>query len=169
MTTCLPSCCKLALGNDRFVEVFSTKDNEKRVNLHEWKNDRYATKKEISLNLNFFKTFALALDLIDTALSKKEELNYHMDSNVFCTIHQGNPCVNIRQYWRPPDKEMLVPTKRGLCFRPMEYRALKYHIAEIEKVIHELESLVSCFLCDDHMDQQGMLQCPTCNPFKYVN
>lgn len=108
------SCCKLALGNDRFVEVFSTKDNEKRVDLSEWKNDWYATKKGISLNQNLFKTFSLALDMIDTALSKKEELNYHIGSNVFCMIQQGNPCVNIRQYWRPPGKETLVPTKRGL-------------------------------------------------------
>lgn len=108
------SCCKLALGNDRFVEVFSTKDNEKRVDLSEWKNDWYATKKGISLNQNLFKTFSLALDMIDTALSKKEELNYHIGSNVFCMIQQGNPCVNIRQYWRPPGKETLVQTKRGL-------------------------------------------------------
>lgn len=144
------SCCKLALGNDRFVEVFSTKDNEKRVDIREWKNDWNATEKGISLNLNLFKTFALALDMIDTALSKKEELNYHMGSNIFSTIQQGNPCVNIRQHWRPQDKEILVPTKRGLCLRPVEYRALNLRIAEIEKVIPELELLVPCFLRDDH-------------------
>lgn len=106
--------------------------------------------------------------MIDTALSKKEELNYHIGSNVFCTIQQDNPCVNIRQYWRPTDKEiMIVPTKRGLCLRPVEYRALKSHIAEIEKVIPELESLVPCFSRDDHMNQLGMLQCSTCNPLEY--
>lgn len=163
------SCCKLALGNDRFVEVFSTKDNEKRVDLGEWKNDWYATKKGISLNQNLFKTFSLALDMIDTALSKKEELNYHIGSNVFCMIQQGNPCVNIRQYWRPPGKETLVPTKRGLWLRPVEYRALKSHLAEKEKVIPELQSQVPCFLRDDHMKQQGMFQCPTCNPLEYMN
>lgn len=107
--------------------------------------------------------------MIDTALSKKEELNYHIGSNVFCTIQQGYPCVNIRQYWRPPGNETLVPTKRGLCLRPVEYRALKSHIAEIEKVIPKLQSLVPCFLRDDHMNQQGMLQCPTCNPLEYMN
>lgn len=142
----LTSCSKLALENDRFVEVFSTKDNEKRVDIRQWKNCWYTTEKGISLNMNLFKTFALTLDMIDTALSKKEELNYHMGSNVFCTIQQGNPCVSIRQYWRPPDKEILVPTKRGLCLRPVEYRALNLRIAEIEKVIPELESLVPCFL-----------------------
>lgn len=72
--------------------------------------------------------------MIDAALSKKEGLNYHMDSNIFCMIEQYNP-MDIRQYWRPPDKEMFVPTKKGLCLRSVEYRALKSHIAEIEQVL----------------------------------
>lgn len=89
--------CKLELGNNRFAEVYTAKEKEYRIDLREWKNDCYATKKGISLNLNLFKTFVLALDMIDTALSKKQELNYPMGYNVFCTIQQGNPCVNIRQ------------------------------------------------------------------------
>lgn len=127
------------------LRYLARKTTKKRVDIREWKNDWYATKKGISLNQNLLKTFSLALDMIDTALSKKEELNYHIGSNVFCTIQQGNPCVNIRQYWRPPGNETLVPTKRGLCLRPVEYRALKFHIAEIEKVIPKLQSLVPCF------------------------
>lgn len=39
----------------------------------------------------------LAFDMIDTALSKKEELNYHMGSNIFCMIQQDNLCVDNRQ------------------------------------------------------------------------
>lgn len=34
------SCCKLALGNNRFAEVYTTKENEHRIDLREWKNDK---------------------------------------------------------------------------------------------------------------------------------
>lgn len=107
--------------------------------------------------------------MTDKSLSKKEELNYHIGSNIFCMIQQENPCADIRQYWRPPDKEMLVPTRKGLCLQPVEHRALKSHKAEIEKVIPELESLVPCFNRDDHMNQLGMLRYRTSNPLEYVN
>lgn len=163
------SCCKLALENDRFIEVYTTKNNEKRVDLREWKTDRYATKKGISLRLDLFKTFTLALDMIDTALNNNEDLHYHMGSNIFCSVQKDNPCVNIRQYWKPPNTDILVPTKKGLCLRPVEYKTLKNCVAEIEKVVPELESLVPCFLREDHMNQLGMLRCPTCNPLEYVN
>lgn len=85
------SCCKLALENDRFIEVYTTKNNEKRVDLREWKTDPYATKKGISLRLDLFKTFTLALDMIDTALNNNEDLHYHMGSNIFCSVQKDNP------------------------------------------------------------------------------
>lgn len=62
---------------------------------------------------------------------------------------------------------MLVPTKKGLCPRPVECRALKSHITKIKEVIPELELPVPCFMCDDNMNQLGMLR--SRNPLKYVN
>lgn len=105
--------------------------------------------------------------MIDEALNKKEELYFHMGSNIACVIQKDNPCVNIRQFWRPPNEEKLVPTKKGLCLRPQEYKALKSHIVEIEKAVPGHESLVPCYMRDDHLNQLGMLQCSTCNPLEF--
>jgi hypothetical protein len=166
------SLCKLELGNDRFVEVYSTKDNEHRIDLREWvrgQNTFYPTKKGVSFNLEIFKTLALSWDLIDTTLEKGDELNYHLGSNIMCTIQKDNPCVNIRKFWQPPNEQNLVPTKKGLCLRPAEYRALKTHQDEIEKIVPQLNTLVPCFMRDDHSNQLGMLQCSTCNPQEYMN
>lgn len=87
----ISSCCKLSLENGRFVEVYTTKDNEYRVDLREWESDRYPSRKGISLKPDIFKTWTMALDMIDNALNKNEELHYHMGSNIFAqlkrTIH----------------------------------------------------------------------------------
>lgn len=32
----------------------------------------------------------MALDMVDNALNKNEELHYHMGSNIFCTIKKDN-------------------------------------------------------------------------------
>lgn len=165
----ISSCCKLSLENGRFVEVYTTKDNEYRVDLREWESDRYPSRKGISLKPDIFKTWTMALDMIDNALNKNEELHYHMGSNIFCTIKKDNPCVDIRQYWQPIGQEPLAPTKKGLCLRPIEYRKLKSHVAEIGKAIPDFDSLSPCFMRDDHLNQLGLLQCPTCNPLDYTN
>lgn len=161
------SCCKLALGNNSFAEVYTMKKIEHRIDLREWKNDKYASKKGISLNVELFKTFVLSLDMIDEVLNKKEELYFHMGSYIACVIQKDNQCVDIRQYWRPPNEEKLVPAKKGLCRRQQEYKALKSHIVEIEKAVPGLESLVPCYMRDDHLNQSGMLQCSTCNLLEF--
>lgn len=83
--------------------------------------------------MELFKTFVLSLDMIDEVLNKKEELYFHMGSYIACVIQKDNQCVDIRQYWRPPNEEKLVPTKKGQCRRPQEYKALKSHIVDIRK------------------------------------
>lgn len=117
--------------------------------------------------MELFKTFVLSLDMIDEVLNKKEELYFHMGSYIACVIQKDNQCVDIRQYRRPPNEEKLVPTKKGQCRRPQEYKALKSHIVEIEKAVPGLESLIPCYMRDDHLNQSGMLQCSTCNLLEF--
>ena len=166
----MKSFCKLDLNNLRYTEVYELENGQNRVDLREWGREgdtEFPTKKGISLKLDIFKSLELSLDMIDSALQNKEDLQYHMGSNIFCTVKKDSPCVDIRQYWRPPNQKELVPTKKGLCLRPVEYRTLKSRVSELHKVIPELQTLVPCFLREDHMNQLGMLQCSNCNPLEY--
>lgn len=164
--------CSLELGNERYIQACTLKNGERRVDIREWKsteNCQFPTKKGISLPLQLFKTLTLSTDLIDTALAKKEELNYHVGSNIFISVKSDSPCVNIRKYWKPENEENLVPTKKGICLRPLEYGKLKSHLSSIEKAFPELETTEPCFLQEDHQNQLGMLRCAVCNPQEYQN
>jgi len=110
-----------ALGNDRRVNVCEWKE-EKRVDLREWTPDK-PTKNGISLTLNRWKNFVDVLENIDQALQTGTAYQYHLGGNVYCTVKEGNPCVDLRQHWKSADQ--VVPCKKGLCLRPSEYRILK--------------------------------------------
>lgn len=118
--------------------------------------------------MQLLKPLTLSIDLIDTALTKKEDPNYHIGANIFVTVKEDSPCVAIRKYWKPENEENLVPTNKGIYLRPLEYLNLKSHLSNIEKAVSELENTKACFLQDDHQNQLGMLQCAVCNPFTHV-
>ena len=75
--------------------------------------------------------------MIDSASQKKEDLQYHMGSNIFCTVKKDSLCVDIRLYWRPPNQKELEPTKKGQCLRPVEYITLKSVVSDLHNVIPE--------------------------------
>lgn len=150
--------CKLDLGNDRYVQVSEWKE-ELRVDLREW-NGNVPTKKGISLTLMRYKNFVEVTETVDKALLDKESYERHLGGNVYCTV-KGS-CVDIRQYWKP--EEEVVPTKKGLCLRPLEYKRLKELITEVGQTLPELDTVVPCYLQGDHMNQLGMLSCTECNP-----
>lgn len=114
-----------------------------------------------------WKTFLDNLEYVDDALQKGEEYNLHLGGNVYCTIKKDNPCVDIRQLWKPEDK--VVPCKMGLCLRPGEYQRLKEVIADIGAAVPELSSIVPCWTQSDHANQLGYLRCSECNPNEYTN
>lgn len=153
------------LGNGRVVEVTEWK-GEKRVDLREWQGDT-PTKKGISLSLMRWKNWVDCIEYLDQALAEKQAYNSHLGGNAYCTVEEGSACVNIRQYWKP--EEELVPTKKGLCLRPLEYQRLKELIPEIGRTLPELDAVVPCYLQSDHQNQIGALQCPECNPNDYTN
>lgn len=155
--------CRYQLGNERFVEVTEWK-GEMRVDLREWNDDK-PTKKGISLTLMRWKNWVDHLEFVDQALADKTNFKRHLGGNVYCTVTEGSGCVNIRQFWKP--QEEVVPTKKGLCLRPVEYSALKKLVPEIGKALPELDSVVPCFMQSDHMNQMGAFQCSECYPNIY--
>ena len=157
--------CKLSLGNDRYVEVKKWK-GELRVDLREWK-DHKPTKKGISLTLMHWKNWVDYLEYRDQAIAEKKHYKSHLGGNVYCTVNEGSACMDIRQYWKP--QEEVVPTKKGLCLRPIEYNTLKELLPDIGNVLPELNAVVPCYIQSDHMNQLGVLQCSECNPNDYGN
>ena len=156
--------CELSLGNGRYVRVNEWK-GELRVDLREWRDDK-PTKKGISLTLMRWKNLVDQLEFVDKVLENREAFELHLGGNVNLTVQEGNVCVDIRQYWKPETE--VVPTKKGLCLRPFEYKRLKELIPEIGKALPELDVVVPCALRSDHMHQLVAAQCPECNPNDFV-
>ena len=71
------------------------------------------------------------------------------------------------QYWKP--QEEVIPTKKGLYLRPLEYIAVKELLTEIGRALPELDGVVPCYMQSDHMNQLGALLCSECNPNDYQN
>ena len=127
--------CRFSLGNDRFIEVTEWK-GELRVDLREWKDDK-PTKKGISLTLMQWKNWVDYLEYADQAWTEKQNYKSHLGGNVYCTITEGSACMDIRQYWKP--QEEVIPTKKGLYLRPLEYIAVKELLTEIGRALPELD------------------------------
>ena len=63
----------------------------------------------------------------------------------------------------------MVPTKKSLCLRPLEYSSIKELVPEIGRALPELDGVVPCYMQSDHMKQLGALECLECDPNDYVN
>ena len=96
------------------------------------------------------------------ALRYKKNYKSHLRGNVNCTVTEGMACMDIRQYWKPYIED--VPMKRGFCFRPLEYAALKGLVWKIGKALPELDGVISCYAQRDCMNKLGALQCSKCTP-----
>ena len=81
------------------------------------------------------------LEYADQARKEKQNYKSHLGGNVYCTITEGSACMDIRQYWKP--QEEVIPTKKGLYLRPLEYIAIKELIKEIGRVRTLLRAMCS--------------------------
>lgn len=65
------------------------------------------------------------MDSIQETILKNEAQSWHLGYNVYVHVKENNPCVDIRQYWKPNDDSDIVPTRKGLCLRPFEFTVFK--------------------------------------------
>ena len=107
------------------------------------------------------------LEYADQARTEKQNYKSHLRGNVYCTVTEGRACLDIRQYWKT--QEEVIPTKKGLCLRPLEYSAVKELVPEIGRALPELGGIVPCYMQSDHTNQLGALQCSERNPNDYEN
>ncbi|XP_061190339.1 uncharacterized protein LOC133198229 [Saccostrea echinata] len=151
--------CSVALENGRYAKV-TLWQNEVRLDMREYivgEKKIIPTKKGISLKLHHIKTLSNFMDSIQDTLKKNGEMKWHLGYNVYVSVKEDNPCVDIRQYWKPPQTDESVPTKKGLCLRPQEYDHFLSQWETILNSIPELETFVPCYDQDDHLNQLGML------------
>ena len=103
------------------------------------------------------------LEYAEQARTEKQNYKSHLRVNVYCTVTEGRACMDIRQYWKT--QEEVVPTKKSLCLRPLEYSSIKELIQEIGRALPELDGVVPQ---SGHMKPLGALQCLECDPNDYV-
>ena len=96
-----------------------------------------------SLTLMRWKNWVDYLEYADQARTEKQNYKSHLGGNVYCTITEGSACMDIRQYWKP--QEEVIPTKKGLYLRPLEYIAVQELLTEIGRALPELEGVVPCY------------------------
>ncbi len=164
---------KFLLGNGRYLVVSEWK-GQTRINLREYisyegSDTLYPTKKGVCLTLENWMDLKMIIDDIAKELSQlngSEEVNYsqHIGSNVYVTVATQWPNVDIRQWWLPEGNEEVVPTKKGLSLRPVEWEKLVKLAETLHKVVPELAYAIPCIMRGDHQNQQGMLACSHCNP-----
>jgi hypothetical protein len=146
--------CKLDLGNERFVRACEWK-GEVRIDIREFQNGA-PTKKDISLPLGRWKILTNDIIGIDEALEKRLEGSLHLGGHVYCKVTENNVCVDIRQYWGPPDQDGIVPTKKGICLRPAEYVKLKESMSSIGEVVPELFAVAPCYSPSTSATSRGL-------------
>lgn len=159
------------LQNGRYVKVSEWK-KEPRVDFRQYElcnGQEIPTKKGISLKMIQLKNLLSVMDSVQETLSKNEAQSWHLGYNAYIQVRENNPCVDIRQYWKPNEESDIVPTRKGLCFRPFEFNALKDLLPDIENCLPELKDVECCSERVDHQNQQGMLQCNICNPNDFQN
>jgi len=119
--------CNIELGNSRYVKASECND-EIRIDIREWKtenNKRIPTKKGISLPLHRWKMLVDSFEFLDQALAEKRDYRTHIGGNVYASVGVNSICVDLRQYWLPPNQTNVVPTKKGITLRLSEYATLK--------------------------------------------
>ena len=121
-----------------------------------------------------WKNWVDSLEYADQARAEKKPYMGHLGGNVYCTVSEGSSCMDIKQFWKvskvaKKPKDELVPTKKGLCLRSIEYSALKELVPQIGTTLPELDRVVPCYMQSDHMNQLGALQCSECNPNDFAH
>jgi Transcriptional Coactivator p15 (PC4) len=100
---------------------------------------------------------------------RKLELNQdvkffqHIGGGWYISVTTGFMCVDIRRFYFA--KGELKPLKKGIALRLSEWETLKPVMQSLPTDVPQLASIQLCFMRDDHLNQEGYLQCRECCPF----
>ena len=132
------------------------------------KGDRPAMK-EFTLSLRRWQQLMMRIDDLQMAMTehidgKEVHFKHHLGRNNFVQVNSGFKVVDIRQFWLPEHTDQVQPTRKGIALKFDEFDTLIKLKAEIEQVIPELDQMQPCWMSDDHMNQEGLMNCRECNP-----
>ena len=161
--------CRLEIGPRCCVTAKKWK-GEMRIDVRRYNFDFFPTKKGISLNLSRWLILGQTIKEIDQALADIKggtSVSYmdHLGGNVYVTISNTFPIVNIRQWYVCPKSDTLKPGNKGIALSPYQWSKLKDVIAILpEEYVPELKTAKPCYASDDHANQEGYFNCPECRP-----
>ena len=94
------------------------------------------------------------------------KLQHHI-GGAYVSVTTGYSCVDLRKFYQPYDSKdsQVKPTRRGMALRLDEWATLCHLIATINAAYPSLGNAVPCYYGDDHVNQQGWLDCIECHPF----
>lgn len=96
------------------------------------------------------------------AYEQKETVDYkyHLGENVYVTIKNGYPVVNIRKWFLPDGQNETVPTKKGIALSFKQWEFLRSAIDLISQILKdELDKVSYCEYSLSHLNQMGFLSC----------
>ena len=128
--------------------------------------------KDFSLTLQRWQQLMSRIDDIQIAVTehsagKEVHFKHHLGRNNFVQINSGFKVVDLRQFWLPDGTDRIQPTRKGIALKFDEFDTLVKLKPEIEQVMPELEHIQPCWMSDDHMNQEGLMNCRECNPNQY--
>ena len=91
----------------------------------------------------------------------------HIGGGHYISVTSGYKCVDFRQWYHPYSTEdgTIKPTKKGVTLRLDEWSGLCTLTDTINDTYPTLGSAQPCYYQNDHMNQEGWLQCTECHPF----
>ena len=155
---------KFALGRQRFLEIKEW-NGRKTVDIRNWIDDKTPTREGINLPLIRWQSLCDNRETISDALQQvkngeKVDFQLHIGNKDFVCVNSDYPCINIRQFWFPPDKTTLQASKKGITLYPREWETLKELVPKVQEEIPELQTIIPCY--QTHENQEGMWTCSEC-------
>jgi menaquinone-dependent protoporphyrinogen IX oxidase len=166
--------CKIALDdkNDIFLTASVYNGN---VNIHlrqfiEKNGQSMPTKKSVVFNLGRWVKFESLIEeigeFLETYWKQSVEIQWHVGGGVFVSLTPKYSTVDIRHYWKPPDADKPLHTKKGVCLNRIMFNRLKASLSELHDNVPELSDVELCMFSESHRNQEGMLSCLECTPFR---
>lgn len=166
--------CKFALDdkNDVFLTASVYNGN---VNIHlrhfiEQNGQSIPTKRGVVFNLGRWVRFESLIEeigeFLETYWKQSAEIQWHVGGGVFVSLTPKYSTVDIRHYWVPPGADKPLHTKKGVCLDRFKFNRLKASLSELHDRVPELSDVDLCMFSESHKNQEGMLSCPECTPFK---
>jgi len=160
------------LGDDLIMQVF-LQDADYTIDLRHWapdKNDELKpTKKGIRLSLQQFVRLVWMQKQVQKFLDKMKAGEYIdekllVGGPVFMKLISPFLTIHIREFYA--DGTKLKPGWKGIIMRLRQWqKMLTLAKDKLEAVIPNFSQMKPCSFDTDHSNQEGMLNCPTCNYF----